>query len=119
MALPSFASTDCSPESYSRITSIPLCPSGSARCIIRPAAGSPMMLGWRPLGAPGGDANKPYRLIGGEIVKGVILAGGVGSRLTPLTEITNKHLLPVGKEPMLWHPVRQLVGSGIDEILIV
>jgi glucose-1-phosphate thymidylyltransferase len=52
-------------------------------------------------------------------VKGVILAGGVGSRLTPLTEITNKHLLPVGKEPMLWHPVRQLVGSGIEEILIV
>jgi glucose-1-phosphate thymidylyltransferase len=70
--------------------------------------------------APGGDdTNKPNGLIGGEIVKGVILAGGVGSRLTPLTEITNKHLLPVGKEPMLWHPVRQLVGSGIDEILIV
>src|SRR5580704_8167085 len=76
-----------------------------------------MMLGWP--GVPGGDANKPNGLIGGEIVKGVILAGGVGSRLTPLTEITNKHLLPVGKEPMLWHPVRQLVGSGIDEILIV
>ena len=52
-------------------------------------------------------------------MKGVILAGGVGSRLTPLTEITNKHLLPVGKEPMLWHPVRQLVGAGIEEILIV
>ena len=68
---------------------------------------------------PGGDANKPNGLIGGEIVKGVILAGGVGSRLTPLTEITNKHLLPVGKEPMLWHPVRQLVGSGMDEILVV
>jgi glucose-1-phosphate thymidylyltransferase len=75
------------------------------------------MLGWP--GVPGGDANKPNGLIGGEIVKGVILAGGVGSRLTPLTEITNKHLLPVGKEPMLWHPVRQLVGAGIDEILIV
>ncbi len=52
-------------------------------------------------------------------MKGVILAGGVGSRLTPLTEITNKHLLPVGKEPMIWHPVRQLVGSGIKEILVV
>ena len=76
-----------------------------------------MMLGW--LGVPGGDANKPNGLIGGEIVKGVILAGGVGSRLTPLTEITNKHLLPVGKEPMLRHPVRQFVGAGIDEILIV
>ncbi len=52
-------------------------------------------------------------------MKGVILAGGVGSRLTPLTEITNKHLLPVGKEPMIWHPVRQLVGAGIAEILVV
>jgi len=52
-------------------------------------------------------------------VKGVILAGGVGSRLAPLTEVTNKHLLPVGKEPMLWHPVRQLAGSGIEEILVV
>jgi glucose-1-phosphate thymidylyltransferase len=52
-------------------------------------------------------------------VKGVILAGGVGSRLTPLTEITNKHLLPVGKEPMLWHPIRQLVNSEIKEILVV
>jgi glucose-1-phosphate thymidylyltransferase len=58
-------------------------------------------------------------LIRGAIVKGVILAGGVGSRLNPLTEITNKHLLPVGQEPMIWHPVRQLVGSGIDEILVV
>lgn len=52
-------------------------------------------------------------------MKGVILAGGIGSRLTPLTEITNKHLLPVGKEPMIWHPVRQLVGAGIDEVLVV
>jgi len=52
-------------------------------------------------------------------VKGVVLAGGIGSRLTPLTEVTNKHLLPVGKEPMLWHPLRQLVGSGIEEILVV
>jgi glucose-1-phosphate thymidylyltransferase len=52
-------------------------------------------------------------------VKGVVLAGGVGSRLSPLTEITNKHLLPVGKEPMIWHPVRQLVAAGIGEILIV
>ena len=55
----------------------------------------------------------------GDVVKGIILAGGVGSRLAPLTEITNKHLLPVGKEPMIWHPVRQLVGSGVGEILIV
>ena len=52
-------------------------------------------------------------------MRGVILAGGVGSRLSPLTEITNKHLLPVGKEPMLWHPVRQLIGAGLNEILVV
>ncbi len=52
-------------------------------------------------------------------MKGVILAGGLGTRLSPLTEITNKHLLPVGKEPMIWHGVRQLVDAGIGEILIV
>ena len=52
-------------------------------------------------------------------MKGVILAGGVGSLLTPLTEVTNKQQLPVGKEPILWHPACQLVGAGIDEILIV
>jgi len=52
-------------------------------------------------------------------LKGVILAGGRGSRLDPLTEITNKHLLPVGKEPMIWHPVKQLIGAGIQEIMVV
>jgi len=52
-------------------------------------------------------------------VKGVILAGGLGTRLNPLTEITNKHLLPVGREPMIWHPVRQLVGSRITDIMII
>jgi len=52
-------------------------------------------------------------------VKGVILAGGRGTRLQPLTEITNKHLLPVGREPMIWHPVRQLVGARITDILVV
>lgn len=52
-------------------------------------------------------------------MKGVILAGGRGSRLDPLTEITNKHLLPVGREPMVWHPVRQLVGAGIEEIMVI
>lgn len=52
-------------------------------------------------------------------MKGIILAGGRGSRLDPLTEITNKHLLPVGKEPMIWHPVKQLVGAGIEEIMVV
>lgn len=53
------------------------------------------------------------------MVKGVILAGGRGTRLNPLTEITNKHLLPVGAEPMIWHPVKQLVQSNITDILII
>ena len=52
-------------------------------------------------------------------MKGVILGGGLGTRLNPLTEITNKHLLPVGKEPMIWHPVRQLIMSDITEIMII
>ena len=52
-------------------------------------------------------------------MKGIILAGGRGTRLDPLTEITNKHLLPVGKEPMIWHSVKQLVGAGITDVLVV
>ena len=52
-------------------------------------------------------------------MKGVILAGGTGSRLFPLTKVTNKHLLPVGREPMIYHPVRKLTEAGIDEICIV
>lgn len=53
------------------------------------------------------------------IIKGVILAGGRGTRLFPLTKVTNKHLLPVGKEPMIYHPVKQLVSAGIRDILVV
>ena len=52
-------------------------------------------------------------------MKGVILAGGKGTRLFPLTKATNKHLLPVGREPMIFHPIRQMVGAGIDDILVV
>ena len=52
-------------------------------------------------------------------MKGVILAGGRGTRLYPLTKATNKHLLPVGREPMLYHPIRQLVSSGITDILVI
>ena len=52
-------------------------------------------------------------------VKGIVLAGGTGSRLLPLTKVTNKHLLPVGKKPMIYYPIEKLVGAGIDEILIV
>ena len=52
-------------------------------------------------------------------LRGVVLAGGTGSRLFPLTKVTNKHLLPVGRDPMIFHPVRKLVEAGIREILIV
>ncbi len=52
-------------------------------------------------------------------MKGVILAGGTGSRLYPLTKVTNKHLLPVARKPMIYHPIEKLKQAGIDEILIV
>jgi len=52
-------------------------------------------------------------------MKGVILAGGTGSRLYPLTKVTNKHLLPVARKPMIYHPIEKLREAGIDEILIV
>ena len=53
------------------------------------------------------------------MLKGVILAGGTGSRLYPLTKVTNKHLLPVGNKPMIFHPIEKLTGLGIKDILIV
>ena len=52
-------------------------------------------------------------------MKGVVLAGGLGSRMHPLTKVTNKHLLPVYRKPMIYYPIRTLVNAGIDEILIV
>jgi glucose-1-phosphate thymidylyltransferase len=52
-------------------------------------------------------------------MKGIVLAGGLGSRLYPLTKITNKHLLPVYNEPMVYFPIRKLVEAGISEILLV
>jgi glucose-1-phosphate thymidylyltransferase len=52
-------------------------------------------------------------------MKGVILAGGTGTRLYPLTKVTNKHLLPVGKEPMILNPIKQLISAGIDDILVI
>ena len=52
-------------------------------------------------------------------IKGIVLAGGTGSRLFPLTKVTNKHLLPVGMAPMIWHPLWKLAEAGITEILIV
>ena len=56
---------------------------------------------------------------GGGAMKGVVLAGGTGSRLYPLTKVTNKHLLPVGNQPMIYYPVQKLIEAGITEILIV
>lgn len=52
-------------------------------------------------------------------LRGVILAGGTGSRLRPLTKVTNKHLLPVGHKPMIYYPIEKLTSIGIEQILIV
>ena len=52
-------------------------------------------------------------------LRGVILAGGKGSRLGELTKVTNKHLLPVGPIPMVYHPLRKLVGAGVRDVLLV
>jgi glucose-1-phosphate thymidylyltransferase len=52
-------------------------------------------------------------------MKGVVLAGGTGSRLSPLTRVTNKHLLPVYDKPMVYYPIQTLVNAGIHEILLV
>ena len=52
-------------------------------------------------------------------MKGVVLAGGLGTRLTPLTRVTNKHLLPVYDKPMIFYPIQYLVDCGIEDIMIV
>ena len=52
-------------------------------------------------------------------MKGVILAGGLGTRLRPLTSITNKHLLPVYNKPMVYYPIQMLVDAGIRDIMVV
>lgn len=52
-------------------------------------------------------------------MKGVVLAGGLGTRLRPLTIVTNKHLLPVYNQPMIYYPIQTLIGAGIREIMIV
>ena len=52
-------------------------------------------------------------------MRGVILAGGTGSRLHPLTRITNKHLLPIGDRPMISYGIEALVKAGVTEIMVV
>ena len=52
-------------------------------------------------------------------MRGVVLAGGLGSRLLPLTKVTNKHLLPVYDRPMIYYPIEALANAGIDEIMLV
>lgn len=52
-------------------------------------------------------------------MKGIVLAGGTGSRLFPLTKVTNKHLLPVGRYPMIFHPIAKLAEAGVQDIMIV
>jgi glucose-1-phosphate thymidylyltransferase len=56
---------------------------------------------------------------GGDFLKGVVLAGGLGSRLNPLTAVTNKHLLPIYNRPMIYYPIQTLVDAGITDIMIV
>src|SRR5438094_7075656 len=52
-------------------------------------------------------------------IRGVILAGGKGTRLGELTKVTNKHLLPVGPYPMVYHPLKKLAGAGLADVLLV
>ena len=52
-------------------------------------------------------------------MRGVVLAGGLGNRLLPLTKVTNKHLLPVYDRPMIYYPIQALANAGIDEIMLI
>ena len=68
---------------------------------------------------PAGTVVPPQFIHGAMPMKGVILAGGLGTRLHPLTKITNKHLLPVYSKPMIYYPIECLVRAGITDIMIV
>jgi glucose-1-phosphate thymidylyltransferase len=64
-------------------------------------------------------AKGPQKSRSVEAIRGVILAGGKGTRLGELTKVTNKHLLPVGPYPMVYHPLKKLVGAGLRDVLLV
>src|SRR5579862_3495923 len=61
----------------------------------------------------------PRSILFGTYMKGIVLAGGTGSRLFPLTKITNKHLLPIYDKPMIYYPIQTLVDAGIRDIMVV
>src|SRR6476646_6813080 len=69
-------------------------------------------------GATTGPANC-VQIVPGVPLKGIVLAGGTGSRLFPLTKITNKHLLPIYDKPMIFYPIQTLVGAWFNDILPV
>src|SRR5205807_2933923 len=87
----------------------PLPPAGAIRC----ACGA-----CRKFTAPQ-PSRKLHSESRGTRVKGIVLAGGTGSRLFPLTKITNKHLLPIYDKPMIYYPIQTLVDAGIKDILVV
>jgi glucose-1-phosphate thymidylyltransferase len=61
----------------------------------------------------------PHEAMKGVGMKGVVLAGGLGTRLLPLTRVTNKHLLPVYNKPMIYYPIQTLVNAGVQNIMLV
>jgi glucose-1-phosphate thymidylyltransferase len=65
------------------------------------------------------ESSNAFSTLQGARMKGVVLAGGSGSRMFPLTKITNKHLLPIYDKPMIYYPIQTLVDAGIREILVV
>ena len=94
---------------------------GQARPNPKVGSGQPREVGGQARPNPKVGSGQP-RDVGGQVkpsVKGVILAGGLGSRLHPLTKVTNKHLLPVYNKPMIYYPIEKLIQAGVRDILLV